>query len=323
MLSLERKTKVWADKNIISAAQRQQILEEEHIAHQPFVYYGFVWLGLFLAVLGIGSILRFYWQSIPEWVKLSTAGILLIGSLVVAFLAIRQQRQRIAEVALFIAFFMIGGGIGLVAQIFNLPVDSTRGLFLWLILSFGIVIISRRQWLAFLWIPLFFGGIIGYMRLELLLLFFEQSPLFATTLLAGILICLIYLSHFFTDKFAVSLYHWSIVLYFPVVFLGDMAMKSPFNGFLLSMGFLGLLLFFAITSRRSFLYNVTLFFILARILIFYFQSTDDLTHTGIGFLGAGLVLLAGAGFWLFWRKNRIKHKKTRVVSTHKTENAEK
>ena len=305
MMSLEKKSQKWVRKNIISMAQREQILEQEHASQKPFLFFSFIWLGILLVALGTGSLIGASWDVIPESVKLTVMSMLLIGSLGVAFFAIKKEKTRLAEIALFISFFMIGGGIGLVAQIFNLPVDGTRGLFLWLVLSFGIVMISKRQWLAFLWIPLFFGGIVGYMRLELLLLFFEQSPLFATGLMGGILICLIYLSHFFTDKFAVSLYHWSVILYFPVVFLGDVAMQIPFEGFLLSLGFLSLLIAFAVSAHRTLLFNITGFFIVGRILLFYFQTAHNLLHAGVGFLSAGVILLVCAGSWYgFHRKKK-------------------
>ncbi len=307
MRNIEKKTKQWADENIISMAQRQEILEQEHISQRPFIFFSLVWLGIFLAALGGGSLASVYWNGIPETIKLTVAGVLLFGSLVLSYFAIRKEKEHLAEIAFFIAFLMIGGGIGLIAQIFNLPVGGIRGVFLWLILSFGIVLISKRKLLAFLWIPLFVGGVIGYMRLELLLLFFEQSPLFATCLIGGILICLTYLSHFFTDKFAVSIYHWSIILYFPVVFLGDIAMTVPFHGFLLSIAFLLLMTAFAISAHRKFLFNITGFLIVARILLFYFQSMYDLVHAGIGFLCAGIVLLTASGVWYYLKGIKTKH----------------
>ncbi len=305
MISLEKKTHHWVNKNIISMAQREQILEQEHIARKPFVFFSFIWLSIFLIILGLSSVIGSFWQSIPESVKLGVATVLLFSSLIFSALAIKKEKQKIAEIALCIAFFMIGGGIGLVAQIFNLPVNGSTGLFLWLFLSFGIVLLSKHRLLAFLWIPLFFGGVIGYMKLELLLLFFEQSPLFATILLGGILICLIYLSHFFTDKFAVSLYHWSVFLYFPVVFLGDIAMREVYQGFLISLVCLGLLLFFAVTARRTLLFNVTGFFIILRILLFYFQNIHHLYHIGIAFSLAGIGLLGCIGIWIFLKKKHI------------------
>ena len=305
MISLEKKTHHWVNKNIISMAQREQILEQEHIARKPFVFFSFIWLSIFLIILGLSSVIGSFWQSIPESVKLGVATVLLFSSLIFSALAIKKEKQKIAEIALCIAFFMIGGGIGLVAQIFNLPVNGSTGLFLWLFLSFGIVLLSKHRLLAFLWIPLFFGGVIGYMKLELLLLFFEQSPLFATILLGGILICLIYLSHFFTDKFAVSLYHWSVFLYFPVVFLGDIAMPEVYQGFLISLVCLGLLLFFAVTARRTLLFNVTGFFIILRILLFYFQNIHHLYHIGIAFSLAGIGLLGCIGIWIFLKKKHI------------------
>ena len=305
MMSLEKKSQNWVKHNIISMAQREQILEREQVKQHPFALFGIMWLGILLSFLGVVAFTEASWAVIPESVKLLVAGIFLVGSLTLAFFAVQKQKTKLAEIALFVAFFMIGGGIGLVAQIFNLPMQGASGLFLWLILSFGIVAVSKRKWLAFLWIPLFFGGIIGYMKIELLLLFFEQSPLFATGLIGGVLLCFIYLSHFFTDKFAVSLYHWSIILYFPVVFLGDIAMRAPIQGFFISLGFLALLLLFAISARRSVLFNVTGFFIVARILIFYFQMAYNPVHAGIVFLSAGAVVLLGVGGFILWRKRKM------------------
>ena len=309
-MNLSQKTNNWVEHNIISASQRQEILEAEKIKQPPFLFLTLLWTAVLCLCLGIAAIMRAYWYQIPDSVKLTIVGVLIVGGLILSYLAVKKERHKLAETALFFTFLAIGGGIGLIAQIFNLPMDGATGLLLWAVLSLGIVLISKRKLLPFLWVPLFLGGIVGYMKLELLLLFFEQTPLFATTLLGGILICLIYLSHFFSDRMAQSLYHWSVILYFPVVFLGDLAMHNPFFGFLVSAAFLALLGFFAVMAKKMILFNVTVFFIVLRLLLLYFQSFSNPIGAGVGFSLTGIALLAGIGLFFYMRQNRLKAKKT-------------
>lgn len=312
-MNLSQKTNLWVQHNLISPAERQAILAHEHKTKPAFLFLSIVWLAVLCLALGIISLIGAYWHIVPNAVKLTIIGLCIGGGIAISYLAIKKEKNKLAEFALFFTFLTIGAGIGLIAQIFNLPVDGGNGLLLWAVLSLGIVLISKHKLLAFLWVPLFFGGIVGYMRLELLLLFFEQTPLFATTLLGGILICLIYLSHFFSDRIAQSLYHWSVALYFPVVFLGDISMHQPFLGFLVSLAFLGLLAFFAIIANRELLFNVTGFFIVSRLILFYFQSLGHPIGVGIGFLAAGLVLLGIIILFIY----KDKHKNA-PLSTPKT-----
>ena len=302
-MNLEKKSNFWVKKNIISAAQREEILTHEHLKQPAFMFWSFLWIGVFCLFLGLISLISAYWNNIPNIIKLTIAIVLFSICIGVMIWGIKKEKEKIIEIALFFTFLMIGGGIGLISQIFNLPVENEDGLLLWAILSFGIVLISKRKWLALLWIPLFLGGIIGYMKLELLLLFFEQSPLFATTLICGIFLCLIYLSHFFSTKLAHSIYCWSIILYFPVLFLGDISMKEPFWGFIVSIFFLGLLAFFAINARRTILFNIVGFVIVLRILLFYFQSLPNLIGSGLGFVLAGIMLLVGVLFFNIQQKS--------------------
>lgn len=305
-MNIEKKSNLWVQKNIISSAQREEILTHEHLKQPDFMFWSALWIGVLCLLLGLISVVGAYWEHIPEPVKLTV--LIVLGCICLGFSwwGIKKEKEKLMEVALFFTFLMIGGGIGLIAQIFNLPVENEDGLMLWAVLSFGLVLISKRKWLALLWMPLFLGGIVGYMKLELLLLFFEQSPLFATTLICGIFLCLIYLSHFFSTKLAHSIYCWSIILYFPVLFLGDISMKEPFWGFIVSIFFLVLLAFFAINARRSVLFNITGCVIVLRILLFYFQSLPNLIGSGLGFIFTGIMLLVGVLlFYLRQKSNKI------------------
>lgn len=305
-MNLSGKTKKWVDHQLITEDQQKAILAHEDKQFLPFVLTGILWLGLFSVGLGLVSLIAAHWTTLPEWSKLLGLVVFLSGGIGTAVYAFKKEKHLIAETALFFSFLMVGGGIGLVAQIFNLPINGAGGLLLWALLSLGIVLISRRDFLLFLWIPLFVGGIIGFMKLELLLLFFEQSPVFATALLATILLGIIYLSHFFENRWMKSAYKWAIALYFPVIFFGDVALHTSISGFLLSFSFLLLLTAFAIKEKRIRLFHITSFFMAARLIILYFQLFDNLIVTGIGFLVFGLLLLVLIGGWYVLEKKMKK-----------------
>lgn len=296
-MNLNDKTKKWVNNQLITKEQQTAILKHEDRQFLPFVLMGMLWLGLFCIGLGLTSLVAAHWSFLPVWSKLSGFVLLMGGAISTAVYAFKREKHLIAETALFFSFLMIGGGIGLIAQIFNLPISGAGGLLLWAALSLGIVLVSKKDFLLLLWIPLFVGGVIGFMKLELLLLFFEQSPVFATALLATALMGLIYGCHFFTNRWARSLYKWAIALYFPVLFLGDIAMHTALSGFLLSFFFLLLLAAFAVKEKRIRLFHLVSFFIAMRLIFLYFQLFDNLILTGIGFLIVGVFLLTAIGIW--------------------------
>ena len=87
-------------------------------------------------------------------------------------------------------------------------------------------------------------------------------------------------------------------------------MKEPFWGFIVSIIFLGLLSFFAVTARRTLLFNITGCVIVFRILLFYFQSLPNLIGSGLGFILAGIIILVGVLLFSN-RHNLINNKKTK------------
>ena len=266
---------------------------------------GFLWVGILCVLIGLGVLTHTYWSNIPMTIKIilfSLASVLLIF---IIYEAVKKNKKHIFETALFISFLMIGGGIGLSAQVFDLPVNSKNGLFVWAILSFFVVLFSKKEFLFLLWIPLFIGGVLGFLKLELLLLFFEQAPLFLTLVLAGFLFLCIWIARNKKPNWIQAIYKWSVLLYIIVVFLGDRATNHPIIGFSLFAFFMLLLLAISVSEQRCLLFNFISLCLVIRLIFLFSQLAENLHLTGITFLSIGVIILLLGGAWLWLEKKLI------------------
>ncbi len=300
----QKKTNEWVAHDVMTPEQQADIMAFENRRKRPFRGLSLMWLGIFSFFLGIVSLVADYWGFIPDGVKLAGGGLLLIISIIGTWYFFRREHRVLVEVGLFLIFLVIGGAIGLVAQIFNIPMESGKGFLTWAVLSFVVVLFSRRELLSLLWVPLFLGGIIGYMRLELLLLFFEQTPMMTTIVLAGVLLALIYVAGMTQQPFVRAVGRWAIGLFYLVLMLGEDAQVSLWKGFWVSAGLLGVLAVYAFRSGRVRLFNMTLFFMAVRFMILYFQVFESLGTAGIWLSVTGGLLLGGSGFGLWWYGHR-------------------
>ncbi len=306
-MNLKQKTSEWVAQKLITQRQQDSILTHESRVRIPYIALLVMWLGAFCATFGAGCLVFAHWNSIPMLLKIIGTTILLTGSLGVAWYGIRQEKHTLAEVALWVSFFMIGGGIGLFAQVFNLPLHGALGVLLWAVLSLGVVLLSRHGVLSWLWVPLFIGGLLGFMKLELLLLFFEQTPLFTMTIFGGVLLGIVYLSNMFKGHLAQNIYRWSLVLFFIVLFLGDFYFSNQLATFFVTVALLGVLGTFAVLKHRLGLFHLVCAFFAIRFIVFVFQMFHMFTNAGLGLIVSGLVLLLVGGIWYHThRDSRIK-----------------
>lgn len=290
-MKLKQKINEWVKLGVITKKQQEIILKKEDERFLPFILFSFIGLGIGSLLIGFYSIIHTYWHVIPHSVKISLYSVFCISVILTIIYGIKKEKKHLVEILLFIAFFMIGGGIGLIAQLFNIQIGNSIGLLLWACLSLGIVLLSKKEFLFLLWIPLFIGGVLGFLKLELLLLFFEQSPIFATFIFEIILLTAIYLTKNTKEKFLKSIYIWSIVLYIGVAFLSDMRMNSVIGGFLTSMGSFLILIAISIKERKIKLFNTALTCVLIRFILLYIQHTHNMLINGIHFLIIGSVIL--------------------------------
>ncbi len=301
-MNLKKRSKFWVDQGLITKEQQMHILKHEDKRFLPFVLLSFLWIGVFCFCLGVGSFFSLYWHEVPNILKIITFVLLSVLLFGIGFKAAQKRKKFLLETVLFISFFMIGGGVGIFSQIFNLPITHTTGLLFWAILSFILAFLSKKEFLFLLWIPLFLGGILGFLRLELLLLFFEQAPLFSTIVLASFFFILLFLTRNATNHWIQGVYKWSILLYLIIVFLGDRAMSNIFMGVILLLFFLLLLMALAVKERRVNLFNIVSLCIVLRVGLLYFQLLDSMHITGIGFLLLGLFILFVCVLWILFEK---------------------
>ncbi len=301
-MNLKNKTNFWVEHKLITKEQQREILNKEDKQFLPFILFSMLWLGIFCLFVGVFSFIQAHWNIIPYWIKITSFCCLLIGVILTLVIAFKNHKKLVFEIALFISFLMIGGGIGLCAQLFNLPLMNHKGLLLWSLLSFVIVFISKKEFLFLLWLPLFLGGLLGFLKLELLLLFFEQSPIFSTSLLAGILLLLIYMTKNFENHYISACYKWAVAIYILIVCLGDRAMPSVFSGFLLFCFFMLLLLAFSIKERRIYLFNLIGSCFILRLILLYIELSENKHITSLSFLLLSVCILCVAGTFTFIEK---------------------
>lgn len=311
-MNLKQRTKFWVDQNLITKEQQQKILKQEDRRFLPFVLLSFFWMGVFCFVVGCFSLCYEYWGVIPLWCKSIVFSFFSFLLLVLGYQSIRKRKKFLLEIVLFISFFMIGGGVGIFSQLFNLPITHVEGLLFWAFLSFILVFLAKREFLFLLWIPLFLGGLIGSFKLELLLLFFEQSPFFSIVLIESILFVIILTTKNLHTHFLNAVYKWSVLLYFGFLFLSLRGFSSVLESIVLFLFFTLLMMALAVKEKRVALFNITSFFIFIRLVYLYFELFDNKHIAGVSFLFIGLFLLLFVLLWLFIEK-KISARKESVL----------
>lgn len=106
---------------IITQTQKQQILEYDDNADSlALVSRALMLLGIFTVGLGIISLVASNWQDIGRTAKLATMLALLAGTGSLAWHWQSQGKRAAAEKMLLGEFFLVGAGIGLIIQVFQL-----------------------------------------------------------------------------------------------------------------------------------------------------------------------------------------------------------
>ena len=286
-MNIRAKTQEWVNHQILTDEERQALLSYEKEKYRSFWILAFLWLGLFGIGVGLITLITDVRLSVPNWAKITIWTGMTAISIALIIYAFRNHKKIVLESVLFFVFLLIGGGIGLLAQIFDLPVHSSFGLLGWAILSLTIVLISEHELLSLLWLPLFLGGILGYIHLEFLFLFLAQAPVATTCLLATILGSCIYITRYARIPFLKAFNHWCIALFYLVLLFGETGIPHPMTAFIVTTGFLVLLTGYAIHMGQPFLFNLTVCILAIRFILL----TMDMTH--LSEYGAILTLLCG------------------------------
>lgn len=141
---------------IISADQKEQILNFEKDKNSGFVGKLLTMLGIFTVGIGIISLVAANWDQISHSVKLATMFMLLIGTGVMAFYWQNKGQIQKSETALVLLFLLIGAAIGLIIQIYQLSGGRWFSVIgLWCSLGFPLLFVAQKNYMAHFWTPLF------------------------------------------------------------------------------------------------------------------------------------------------------------------------
>lgn len=297
-MNLQNKTDKGGNKQSLSDLQKGQIGPAEPYLDKPFRLLAALWLGVFIFCLGVLSLISEYRERLPKEIQGIGWFFLILCGLIGIYFGIKNHYRFLRESALFFTFLMIGIGLGLLAQIFDLPF-SGKLLLLWAGLSFALVLFSEHTLLSLLWLPLFVGGILGYIRLEFLLLFLNQAPI-ATVILAAVLFGgLIYLTEKSRYPFIQALHTWALILFFGVLLVGEAGISNSFVSCCITLFFLAVLAFYAAARQKVRLFNITLLFIAVRFIVLSCDLFRMDAAVGEWLTAIGLMLVISIGGWLF------------------------
>ena len=142
---------------IITQTQKQQILEYDDNADSlALVSRALMLLGIFTVGLGIISLIASNWQDIGRTAKLATMLALLAGTGGLAWHWQSQGKRAAAEKMLLGEFFLVGAGIGLIIQVFQLSGGKIYDpLAVWCLVAAPLLFVTGQKLVSYFWVPLF------------------------------------------------------------------------------------------------------------------------------------------------------------------------
>ncbi len=129
-MNIKRKIDAWRRAGLLDdeRATAISLYEEEHASSSHWVVWGITAVGGLAIVTGIISVVAANWDDIPNWMKLSGCGALLLGSLAGTWGTARLASSWQRDLFLFFHDGMLLAIIGLIAQVYNLHGHPWRAL---------------------------------------------------------------------------------------------------------------------------------------------------------------------------------------------------
>lgn len=144
------------EAGIISAKQRQQILDFDKDKHSGFVARMLSLLGVFIIGLGVISIVAANWNGINDAVKLFVMFGLLFGCGMLAFYWQKNGMVEKAERLLVGLFLLSGAAIGLIIQVYQLSGGKWYTVLLvWCLVTLPLLFAAEKKYVAYFWVPVF------------------------------------------------------------------------------------------------------------------------------------------------------------------------
>ncbi|HNR89043.1 MAG TPA: DUF2157 domain-containing protein [Spirochaetota bacterium] len=155
MIRWERKLAAWADAGLLTAKQRDRILDFERSAVRTNIAaYTVIGLGAIIIAIGVISLIAYNWDAIPDRVKLAANFILLIAGALAAARAYGSARSIAFEIICSVFFMLIGASIGLISQVFHSGGAFYEAATVWAAIALPLVLASRGTVTVHLWMTI-------------------------------------------------------------------------------------------------------------------------------------------------------------------------
>lgn len=324
-MRLEKKLALWEDNKLITAAQKNKIMDFEKAHKNPILFNALLLLGVFLMALGVISIVAANWDGIPNPAKLVVDFAILLSVVYGTFVAWSKQKNIWFECGLLALFMLVGASIGLVGQIYQLNGSfASAGLF-WAFMTLPLIIITKRKVLPLFWLPLLFISIFSIesvveFMIKILDWWFahwkDNPDIYLLTILAicGFVAGFFAMADTLTKKqytvFSVAKMYAYIAMYATVIeFMFVATTFSRFNFFnvyLIITAFLLIMAFVGERLGRRRLVNLNISLLYIDFMCIYFNLFGSLVQNGLGMIVTGAVLIGG----LYITRNVIRKLKT-------------
>ena len=168
---LKKKLDDWSSHNFITGEQAQKIISYEATKiSTPWVFRGFLTLGVVVIGVGIIALFAAHWKDIPDALKLSVDFVLLIVLGMRVYMAWNRNQSILFEILLIGFMILCLASIGLISQIYHVGGKFYEAVFLWSIITSVAAAAARRSFIPFIWATGFFLGgaftILDYYSLE-------------------------------------------------------------------------------------------------------------------------------------------------------------
>ncbi len=158
-MNLDSKLTDWQKHNLISAYQKQAILDYEIQVKRPLLYYSLLFLSSFCISIGILSLIAANWDKIPPSAKLICDYIFLLGLGAGVYFSKKSKKPYLYESLLNAFALLILASIGLIGQIYNLPPEGLKAVLFWAGLTFPLIFFTKFPLFPGLWMLGFFCSI--------------------------------------------------------------------------------------------------------------------------------------------------------------------
>ena len=310
MSRLNKKLSLWEEKSLISAEQKQKILDFEEANKKPALLIGLSLLGVFVILLGVISIIAANWEYLSASVKLTADFVLFAGIIFAAYKMYEKGKNKICETLLFAVYMMTGATIGLVAQVYQLSGSFSAACLSWSLLTLPLVFMTKVRLLPLIWTPMFVTSVYNACPwledlLDKMLMFFHRICAYEALLAAlGIVFfaVLAILFDFLSKKFDKKVvafgvwYFYSVAAMYLSSFSGlSAAFESHWFAFIpalmVNLAFLGYMTFVSYATGKNRRLNMNLVFIAFSFFLVYLRWADDLLGTGVGLVISGIIII--------------------------------